>query len=67
VADGKEWYRIPGIGNDYPNKEAAFAAAEEQALYDNKPVEVIRCTENVVRRYTRQVTVVPEDVNALDA
>lgn len=67
MADAKEWYRIPGVGDGYPNEEAAFTAAEEQALHSNKPVEVIRCTEAVVRRYTRQVTVVPEDVTALDA
>lgn len=67
MADAKEWYKVPGVGDGFPNEEAAYAAAEEQALFTNKTVEVIRCTETVVRRYTRQVTVVTEDVTALDA
>ena len=67
MADAKEWYRVPGVGDSYPNEESAFQAAADRALSTDKPVEVIRCTEAVVRRYTRQVTVVPEDVTALDA
>lgn len=67
MADAREWYRVPGVG-EYPNQEAAFMAAEERAhTSPDKYVEVIRCTEAVVRRYTRQVTVVPEDVSTPEA
>lgn len=70
MADGKEWYKVPSmgeIGDGFPNLEAASAAAEQQAAHSDKPVVVVRCTETVVRRYRRQVTVVPEDVSAFDA
>jgi hypothetical protein len=67
VADAKEWYRIPGVGDGYPNEEAADEAARAYAADSGRTAEIIRCTETVIRRYTRQVTVVPEDVTALDA
>ena len=65
MADAKEWYSVGSV--EFPNEEAAFAEAAFLAKSSDKPVEVHRWTRAVVRRYTRQVTVVPEDVTALDA
>jgi hypothetical protein len=65
VADGKEWYSVGSV--EFPNEEAAYERAESVASETDKPVEVYRWTRSVVRRYTRKVTVVPEDVPALDA
>jgi hypothetical protein len=58
----KEWYRIEGIPAPFPNLEAASARAEEIAGDSDREVEICRCTETVVRRYRRQVTVVAEDI-----
>lgn len=65
MADAKEWYSVGSV--EFPNQEAAFAEAEFLAKSSERPIEVHRWTRAVVRRYTRQVTVVPEDVSTLDA
>jgi hypothetical protein len=65
VADGKEWFSVGSV--EFPNEEAAFEQAEAVASGTDKPVEVLRWTRTCVRRYTRKVTVVPEDVSSFDA
>lgn len=65
MAENREWFSVGPV--EHPNAEAAYADAEYAAKSSDKPVEVYRWTRTLVRRYTRQVTVVPEDVNALDA
>lgn len=57
----REWFVVPGMGQ-YPNSEEAYAAAEGRASSTDREVEVRRCTETVIRRYRREVTVVAEDV-----
>ncbi|MEW2498382.1 hypothetical protein AB0942_33345 [Streptomyces nodosus] len=60
MSDVTEWYEVGG--ESYPNQETANAAAEEGAARISDPVEVIRYSATVVRRYKRQVTVVAEDI-----
>lgn len=59
----REWYRVPGMGK-YTNTETAASAAEELAGRTDDEVELILCTESVVRVYKRQVTVASEDVSS---
>jgi len=65
VADAREWFSVGSV--EFSNEEGAFERAEGLAVETDKPVEVYRWTRTLVRRYTRQVTVVPEDVSAPDA
>jgi hypothetical protein len=68
MADAKEWFKLSGAEERFPNQEAAERAAEERAMASDRDVDVIRCTETTVRRYRRQVTVVAEDMpTSLDA
>ena len=65
MADDKEWFSVGLV--EFSNEEGAYEQAEAEAARTDKPVEVYRWTRTLVRRYKRQVTVVPEDVNALNA
>jgi hypothetical protein len=58
----KEWYKVSGISEPFNNLESAYSYAEAAAEAGSNAVEVTRCTETVVRRYRRTVTVVAEDV-----
>lgn len=56
----REWFEVEG--EPYPNLEAAAEAAQELACSTSDEIEICHCTQTVVRRYRRQVTVVSEDV-----
>ncbi|MBA2951448.1 hypothetical protein [Streptomyces himalayensis] len=57
----KEFFYVPGVGQ-FPNEETANDAAERHAAKADEEVEVCRCTETVIRRYRRNITVIAEDV-----
>ncbi|GAA4891043.1 hypothetical protein ACFPM3_20295 [Streptomyces coeruleoprunus] len=61
MSDHKEWYHVPGEGN-FTNQESAFAAAEKAAARTDTDVVVCLCSERVIRRYRRQVSITVEDV-----
>jgi len=56
----REWYEIDG--EEFPNLEAANAVASDLAEVSTSEVLILRFTQTAVRRYTRQVTVVAEDI-----
>ena len=64
----REWYITDPsrLGTEYPNYEAADAAARELAADGSAPdgILLVRCTATVLRRYRRTVTVTAEDTSA---
>lgn len=62
----REWFKATGSSEDFPNLESASDYAQNYTATTGNEAMITRCTETAVRRYTRQVTVVPEDIPSLD-
>lgn len=60
----REWYLIPGDEEEYPNLESAAKAAQRRACDQESPVLVLRCTQAVVCRYQREITVKETQVSS---
>lgn len=59
-----EWYEIPGDAGEFPNLEAATAAARVAAASTDDCVEIYQHTSTRVRTVQRAMTIQETDVTA---
>jgi hypothetical protein len=57
-----QWFEVPGDSGEYPNLEAATAAASKAAAMSDGPVDIYQLTRTLVRTAQRNMTVTVTDV-----